>query len=67
MLTVTVALGVNFCYSTNIDVPVYYICSLLYCWEDIIAQIMYLYYSDTICRYHFCIIFVHHGGVMPNT
>ena len=54
MLTVTVVLGINLCCSASIDVPLYYICSLLYCWEDTIAQIMYLYYSDIICRYHFC-------------
>ena len=54
MLTVTVALGINFCCSTSIDVPLYYICSLLYYWEDTIAQIMYLYCSNTTCRYHFC-------------
>ena len=54
MLTVTVALGINFCCSTSIDVPLYYICSLLYYWDDTIAQIMYLYCSDTTCRYQFC-------------
>ena len=54
MLTVTVALGINFCCSTSIDISLYYICSLLYYWEDTIAQIMYLYCSYTTCRYHFC-------------
>ena len=54
MLTVTVALGINFCCSTSIDLPLYYICSLLYYWDDTIVQIMYLYCSDTTSRYHFC-------------
>ena len=54
MLTVTVALGINFCCSTSIDLLLYYICSLLYYWDDTIAQIMYLYCSDTTCRYYFC-------------
>ena len=54
MLIVIVALGINFCCSTSIDLPLYYICSLLYYWDDTTAQIMYLYYSDTTCRYHFC-------------
>ena len=54
MLIVIVALGINFCCSTNIDLPLYYICSLLYYCDDTIAQIMYLYYSDTTCRYYFC-------------
>ena len=54
MLTMTIALGINFCYSTSIDLPLYYICSLLYYWDDTIVQIMYLYYSDTTCKYHFC-------------
>ena len=54
MLTVTVALGINFCCSTSIHLPLYYVSSLLYYWDNIIAQIMYLYCSDTTCRYHFC-------------
>ena len=54
LLTMTVALEINFCCSTSIDVSLYYICSLLYYWEDTIAQIMYLYCSYTTCRYHFC-------------
>ena len=54
MLTVTLALGINFCCSTSIDVQLFYICSLFYYWENTIAQIMYLYCSDTTCRYHFC-------------
>jgi len=54
MLTVMVDLGINFCCSTSIDLPLYYICSLLYYWDDTIAQIMYFYYSDTTNRYHFC-------------
>ena len=54
MLTMTVALGINFCCSTSIHPLLYYICSLLYYWDDTIAQIMYLYCSDTTCRYHFC-------------
>ena len=29
-------------------------CSLLYYWDNTIAQVMYVYYSDTTCRYHFC-------------
>ena len=61
ILTVTVALGIKFCCSTSIHLPLYYICSFLYYWDDTIAQIMYLYCSDTTCRYHFCT----HGGVMP--
>ena len=54
MLTVTVALGINFCCNTSIDLPLYYIYSLLYYWDDTVAQIMYLYCLDTMCRYHFC-------------
>ena len=54
MLTVTVALGINFCCSTNIDLSLYYICSLLYYWDDTIVQIMYLFCSDITSRYHFC-------------
>ena len=54
MLIVTVALGINFCWSTSIDLLLYYICSLLYYWNDTIAQIIYLYCSDTTSRYHFC-------------
>ena len=54
MLTVMVDLGINCCCSTSIDIPLYYICSLLYYWDDTIAQIMYLYCLDTTCRYHFC-------------
>ena len=54
MLTVMVDLGINFCCSTSIDLPLYYICSLLYYWDDTIAQIIYLYCSDTTNRYHFC-------------
>ena len=54
MLTVMVDLGINLCCSINIDLSMYYICTLLYYWDDIIAQIMYLYCSDTTNRYHFC-------------
>ena len=54
MLTMTVALGINFCCTTDIHLLLYYICSILYYWDDTIAQIMYLYCSDTTCRYHFC-------------
>ena len=32
----------------------YRMCSLLYCWNNTIAQVMYVYCSDTTCRYHFC-------------
>ena len=56
MLTVMVALGINFCYSTSIDLPLYYIWSLLYYWDDTIVQIMYLYCLDTMSRYYFCIL-----------
>ena len=54
ILTMTVALGINFCCSTSIHIPLYYICSLLYYWDNTVAQIMYLYCSDTTCSYHFC-------------
>ena len=54
MLTVMVDLGINFCCSISIDLSMYYICTLLYYWDDTIAQIMYLYCSDTTNRYHFC-------------
>ena len=54
MLTVMVYLGINCCCSISIDLPMYYICTLLYYWNDTIAQIMYLYYSDITNRYHFC-------------
>ena len=45
-------------------------CSLLYSWDDTIAQVMYIHYKHVG---HMCIvqipragiIFVHHGGVMP--
>ena len=54
MLTVMVDLGHNFCCFTNIDLSLYYICSLLYYWDDTITQIMYVYCSDTTNMYHFC-------------
>ena len=54
MLTVMVDLGINFCCSISIDLPMYYTCTLLYYCDDTIVQIMYLYYSDTTNRYHFC-------------
>ena len=50
----TVALRINFCYSTSIHLLLYYICSLFYNWDDTIVQIMYLYCLDTTCRYYFC-------------
>ena len=56
----TVALGIHFCCSTSIDLPLYYICSILYYWDDTIAQIMYC----TVQIPRVGIIFVHHGGVM---
>ena len=61
MLTVTVALGINFCCNTSIDVPLYYICSLLYYWEDTMPKLCIC----TVQIPRVGIIFVHHGGVMP--
>ena len=54
ILTVTVALRINFCYNTSIHLLLYYICSLFYYWDNTIVQIMYLYCLDSTCRYYFC-------------
>ena len=54
MLIVMVDLGINFYCNISIHLPMHYICTFLYYWDDTIAQIMYLYCSDTTNRYHFC-------------
>ena len=60
MLTVMVDLGINFCCCTSIDLPLYYICSLLYYWDNTIAKLCIC----TVQISRIGIIFVHHGGVM---
>ena len=60
MLTAMVDLEINFCCCTNIDLSLYYICSLLYYWDDQLPKLC----MSTVQIPRIGIIFVYHGGVM---
>ena len=61
MLTMTIALGINFCCSTSIYLPLYY--NVILCIIGMI-QLPKLYIC-TVQIPRVGIIFVHHEGVMP--